>query len=299
MFDLYKEELPPIRKKWTYAKRFAYWREYLGEKCIRMFKWDGLPFPQKELELRLILIGWAPVYRSAKTGVSTSFGSMTDQTEYADEFKKLTYTNSQDSGMRDIGQNCIIVDANQMRVPLIHLIDSYAHMLAHADLSLQAVAINTRSTGLIAVENEKQAQQVKEWYGALENGSTMAIVEKNSLESTVHAPGMRQVAASYPQSVNIKDFHDLKNQLLQSFYHDIGVRTAPDKKERLITEEVQDNDRMLLINIGDMLDSRQKAADAINAMFGLNVTVELAPGYVSEEEVEEVEDEEDIERPAE
>ena len=38
--------------KLTYDKAFMYWRERLCEKCMYIFKWDGLPeeIEQKEIE---------------------------------------------------------------------------------------------------------------------------------------------------------------------------------------------------------------------------------------------------------
>ena len=32
---------------------FEYWKNVLFEKCIRIFEWTGLPFEQKELEMRV------------------------------------------------------------------------------------------------------------------------------------------------------------------------------------------------------------------------------------------------------
>ena len=33
---------------------YKYWCDMLVEECIRMFKWSGLAFPQKEIEIRLM-----------------------------------------------------------------------------------------------------------------------------------------------------------------------------------------------------------------------------------------------------
>ena len=48
-----------------------------------------------------------------------------------------------------------------------------------------------------------------------------------------------------------------------------------DKKERLVTGEVDSNDQQVEVNAEIMLEARKRACDKINEMFGLNVSVEL------------------------
>ena len=65
---------------------------------------------------------------------------------------------------------------------------------------------------------------------------------------------------------------------MDSFYNDIGVKTGYSKKGNMIQEEVEANDSMLLLNISDMLDSRKKGVEKVNAMYGTNWSVKLAEG---------------------
>ena len=39
-------------------KSIQFWKETLFEKAVRIFVWAGLPFPQKEIEIRLLLNGF-------------------------------------------------------------------------------------------------------------------------------------------------------------------------------------------------------------------------------------------------
>ena len=49
----------------------------------------------------------------------------------------------------------------------------------------------------------------------------------------------------------------------------IGVRRANDKRERLITDEVQANNSLLKLNLTDMRDSRIKGLEEIKRVFGV------------------------------
>lgn len=60
------------------------------------------------------------------------------------------------------------------------------------------------------------------------------------------------------------------------FYNDIGIRYNKDKKERMITNEVESDSQRLLININDMLECRREAVETINETFGLNISVKLS-----------------------
>ena len=80
-------------------------------------------------------------------------------------------------------------------------------------------------------------------------------------------------------NTNIMDCLDLRNELLRSFFAEIGIQTNKDKKERMIESEVNSNQQMLLFNISDMLSERQQACEEINNMFGTNISVSLSKEF--------------------
>ena len=64
--------------------------------------------------------------------------------------------------------------------------------------------------------------------------------------------------------------------------------TNTEKRERLITDEVNANNEVISINAEAMLLTRQEAANAINKLYGLNVTVKMRSFQVEDEQVDEV-----------
>ena len=79
--------------------------------------------------------------------------------------------------------------------------------------------------------------------------------------------------------MTVKDALEVKTELLKSFYNEIGVRYVRDKKERMISDEIENDEQMLLLNINDMKYQREKACKKINEIFGLNVSVKLSPEF--------------------
>ena len=86
----------------------------------------------------------------------------------------------------------------------------------------------------------------------------------------------------------LKDLNDLKNNVLKGFYNAIGVKMSTDKKERLISDEVNSANQFLMVNLSDMLKWRNEFVDGLNSVFGINVTVRLSKEF----DIETVEDDE-------
>ena len=86
---------------------------------------------------------------------------------------------------------------------------------------------------------------------------------------------MRSVTDSFPSTSTILDYYTAQQNILKSFYNDLGVKYSTEKKERLITDEVNSENDMLLVNIDAMLENRKKACEDMKKIFNIDVSVEL------------------------
>lgn len=272
--------------KLNFTSAKTYWRYALLEKCMRIFEWKNLPesIPQKEIEIRCILSGFAGWLTDKEKNNIVTFGSMSGVTNYADEFTIFTFATPRFSGVRrinnaDKNKGVVIINNNSIRNPMFPLIERYSILLAHADISFQSILINTRASGILAAKNQQQADSLKMWYEKLVDGSTMAVVDENDMNSLLNAEGLRQVSTAYPSSTSILDYYTAIQNLLKSFYNDIGVRMSTEKRERLISDEVNSDNQMLLFNLNDMLKCRQDACKRINKIFSMNISVEFSEEF--------------------
>lgn len=295
VLDIHGCGRPFKRRKMTYNRAYQLWYALLSNKVINLFEWTGLPFPTHELEFRAQMIGggYTGVVRSKKYNrLIVADGSGVGVTEYPDQWLKYVWAVPGDSGERKIanqksklqengisfvGADCVIVRNNSLLLPTSLLVERYAHLLAHAELSLQAILINSRATGIIAARDEKQKQDIKTFYDALEDGRTLAIVDDQGLDTLVGSEGLRSVSTAYPSSVNIKDFWQIRQNLYKEFLTEIGISKSTEKRERLITSEVEQDEPLYGYSLDDMLRCRQKAAEELNKVFGLNVSVKINP----------------------
>lgn len=253
---------------------FSYWREMLFEKCVRMFVWKGLPFPQKEIEIRLILQGFCGVVKDARRGIMCATGSMSGVTQYWDEFLNFTYAApTAAGGTLPIGKTAVIVDNTTLRNPLTPLIDRYASLISHSEVSLKVALVNLRETNAFSASDQSVAESIKAYHKKMYNGNLDVIVDTSLID------GIKNVNDVSRSSFGVMDCIDARNELLRAFYNEIGVRYTRDKKERMIESEVSNDTQMLLLNINDMLARRKEAAKKMNSILEMNVSVDLSPEF--------------------
>lgn len=275
------------KKKLTFKRAYINWRNVLTERVINIFEWKDLPMPQKEIEILLHYVGFCGFLRFKKSReLGVVYGSMSGVTNYPDMFTKYTYATPLESGIRKIDTDIVVIDNNQLRMPLDSMVQTYATLLAHADLSLQAILINSRATGLVKARSQQQVDDIANWYNSLANGKTLAILDNDDLNALMNDEGIKVFSMSYPSSMTIDSYYQIRENLLKSFYSEIGINSNRDKRERVVQAELDTNLNRILFNIDDMLKCREDACDKINKMFGTNISVKLNREIIEQVEIE-------------
>lgn len=255
-----------------------YWTEMLFEKIVRIFEWGGLPFPQREIEMRLITTGYCGFVYDDFLGYMVAYGGMSGPTEYFDVFKNFTYSApTAKGGTKRIDKECVIINNTALRNNMVSFIQRYAILLAHCDVSLVMSLVNLRTKNIIATDDQGTADSYKEMFKKFYKGEFSALIDKGLLGSS--DGGLNNVALPTSGNIGVMECIDAKNEIMRMFYNDIGVRYTRDKKERMIESEVENDQQLLLFNINDMLRQRQTACKKINNLFGSNVYVKLAPEF--------------------
>ena len=250
-----------------------YWCNVLLGKTVRIVEWNGLPFPQRELEIRTLIDGYCGMVNDENVGLMVASGGMSGVTQYFDIFTKFTYSApTAKGGIVQIGKDCVIIQNTELRNSIYPLVFRYACLLAHCDISLKMALVNLRMKNIIVSDDEGMADTFRTMYKKFYNGDTDALVDDGFTDA-------KNIAPTMSGSLGVMDCIDARNELLRMFYADIGVRFTKDKKERMIESEVSSDNQMLLFNISDMLHQREKASAEINALFGLNTSVRLSKEF--------------------
>ena len=267
------DSIPKLaRESSTFNAGYLYWREQLFERVMRLFVWENTgDVKPKEIEQRLLLAGHCGITKIKNENTLTAmFGSFHGVTKYLDEWKFYNVRCPIYSGNRTIGKDVVVIDNNSIRNPLYPLIHHYSILLAHTDVTLVDCLVNARDAGGVpVVSTEKQKQSVAEYQGKIFNGQYGAVTDIGNL-------GIQYVGADRKTSQGLQDVIITREKILKSFYSDIGVRSAFEKRSNSVEAEVEADTSLLLLNLSDMIDSRKKGAEEVNKLFGTNWSVHIA-----------------------
>jgi hypothetical protein len=278
VLDLTSEVKPAFGRKITYKSAYHYWYALLTDKAISLFDWTGLPFPQRELEIRAQMHpqGYIGVVKY-ESEILVANGSGVGVTNYPDEWITYVWANALHSSINNIGRDCAILRNNSLLISTGMMVDHYSRLLAHATLSLQAALINTRATGYSTAKNDQTAKRIKKFYEALEEGRTEAILIEDDLNSIEGSKPVEFISDHLSgRGDTILDIWQVLQNILKDFYTAIGISKPTDKRERLITDEIAQEQPLFKFNVEDMLDCRKRFAEEINQIFGLSVSVDVA-----------------------
>lgn len=267
------DSIPKLaRESSTFNAGYLYWREQLFERVMRLFVWENTgDVKPKEIEQRLLLAGHCGITKIKNENTLTAmFGSFHGVTKYLDEWKFYNVRCPIYSGNRTIGKDVVVINNNSIRNPLYPLVHHYSILLAHTDVTLVDCLVNARDAGGVpVVSTEKQKQSVAEYQGKIFNGQYGAVTDIGNL-------GIQYAGADRKTSQGLQDLIITREKILKSFYSDIGVRSAFEKRSNSVEAEVEADTSLLLLNLSDMIDSRKKGAEEVNKLFGTNWTVHIA-----------------------
>ena len=256
----------------TFNAFYSYWRDNLFERVMRLFVWENTGNVQpKEIEQRLILAGHCGITKIKKENELTAmYGSFYGVTKYQDEWKNYNVRCPIYSGNRTIGKDIVVINNNSLRNPTYELVHHYAIMLAHAEVTLNSTLINARDSGGVPVATtEKQKTSIQQYQTKVFNGQYGIVTDLGAM-------GVQYAGSDRKTSQNIIDIVEVREKLIKSFYSDIGVRSAFEKRNNTVRAEVEADTSLLLLNLSDMIASREKGAKEVNEMFGTNWTVHVA-----------------------
>lgn len=260
----------------TFLQFNAYWTENLFERIMRLFVWDGTePVPAKEIEQRLLIQGHCGVFnfKDPKTGITeltAMFGNFNGVAKYMDELPRYMMRCPVWSGNTEVGKNSVVISNNSLRNPALPLVNHYAYLLAHTDVTLSRLMIAARDAGGVPVAtSDKQKTDIETYQRRIYNGEDGVVTDLGAI-------GVEYAGSDKHTNQNIVDVMDVRQRILKNFYSDIGVRASFEKRSNATVNEVEADTSMLLLNITDMLESRKRGADAVNNMFNTNWSVKLA-----------------------
>lgn len=270
-----------MKESFTFSAVYDYWKEILFERTVRLFVWKNTgDVPPKEIEFALMLNGSGAVTDKYNNTLTIFNGMYSGKpTVYYDIYESYSVYSPVYSRILKTGSECIVIDNNACRNSVYPLVHRYAIMLAHLEVSFVNTLINGRDSGGIPIASTAaQKTAIENYRNSLCNGKVTSILDPAF-------SGVQFIGIDKNTKLGIGELVEARNNILSSFYSDIGVKTAREKRGNMITEEVNANDTMLMLNLSDMLNSRKIGVEKVNEKYGTNWSVDVAPelNYYNEE----------------
>lgn len=261
-----------IKESGTFTDGYDFWAENLFERSLKLFKWNTPEVEPHEIEVCLMGNGSLGATDRYENTLSVYNGHQCgDPTQYYDRYKSYSVHSPVYSDILLIDKEVAVIRNNAIMSSVYPLVHRYAVMLAHVETSFVNTLINGRDSGGVPVASTQAAKTALETYrNNLCNGRVMPI-----LDPAFSAVEFKGVDKNSP--LNIRELIEVRENLIDSFYNDIGVKTSFTKKGNMISEEVEADNSKLLLNLSEMLYQRQIGAEKVNKLFGTNWSVDIAP----------------------
>ena len=262
------------RQFWESAKLNNYtFRQYynrLTELSISMFEYEELPesVDQRYMELALFGDGMSVffkdevlgflVLRCAIGGQMNVYRIPTDRKAYAANGynKKLT------------DENSVIIWNNMMHTPSMLDVEMFSRRLYNLDRAIDVNA-NAQKTPILIQCEENQRLTLKNLYMKYDGNEPVIFGDKNINPNSLK---VLQTGAPYVAD----KLYQLKTDLWNEALTYLGISNVSyQKRERLISDEVNRSQGGVIASRYSRLLARQQAFDEINKMFGLNIKVKF------------------------
>lgn len=173
-----------------------------------------------------------------------------------------------------IDEDCAVIRLNGEWAGVLDLVAYYAEKMALASQAVDTNLINTKIAYIFAAKDKAQAQTFKKALDRIYDGEPAVILDKSLFDEE----GKPAWNAFTQKPKDIYLVADLLNDLAKiedEFDTRIGIPNAnTDKRERLISDEVNANNVETAILADDWLEHIRAGCDRVREMYGAEITVD-------------------------
>lgn len=269
-----------MRKPWEVRNSQVFHDYYSRLKMIAtsVFEWEGLPETCNARFLEDVLFEYGAAIFVNDENLKYLNLKVTPSGElnvYNEPIRYKAYGTGYDKTYAL--DECVYIRNNPLAKSTNSTIILYAERLADLDRTIE---INTRAqkTPVLVQCDEKTRTSLENIYRQYDGNRPVIFGNKSMIEKPLN---VLNTGAPFVADKLREEKRAVWNEALEF----LGLNTNPadKKKERLIVNEVDANNEQIDIQCDVMLAERVKACEAINTMFGLNVSVRKRVGQEVEQ----------------
>ena len=188
---------------------------------------------------------------------------------------------------REIDVDCVVMKLQPDYSSVMDLVSYYAGLMAQASAAIEHNLWSTKISTVFFAENNAQQQSFKKAFDKMSSGEPMIVVNKELMDPETKQMRSEVFNRDVKQSYVIDQLLTDLRRIEAEFDTRVGIPNAnTDKRERLITDEVNANNVETHILADAWMDNIQIGIRQIREMFGENISCEwrYKDGNISEPE---------------
>ena len=260
-----------------YAFMMYYHR--LTELSVSMFEWINLPdtIDARFLELALFRDGMAVFFKDKDLGDYLCLRTMIGGTWDVYNVPKIRRAYASNGYNMELNEDdSVIIFNNFLRTNSMLMVQEFSRRLAEMDRIIEVNA-KAQKTPILIQCDETQRLTMKNLYMKYDGNEPFIFADKN-----LNPNGLKVLTTDAPY-VSDK-LYQLKTQYWNEALTYLGISNLNvQKKERMVSDEVERNMGGTIASRYSRLEMRRKACDEINRMFGLDIRVEYRENYLDDD----------------
>ena len=248
---------------------FGFFRRYLLQEVFAIYKWK-LPatWDYDYFMYCLFGLGYVCIINTPEFGVIPQWGGLGGYNVfYRPAYAIIANPLFKRTIQADIGKECAIIKLMPDYRSIMDLVDHYADKLALTSETIDIDLCNSMVSTVFAADNKTDAEALKKMFDRIRSGNPAVVMGKKFFRddgSPAWQPFQANVKNSYIVSDLLADFRKIK----EAFLTDIGTPNAnTDKRERLITDEVNANNVETRTKVELWYESIQRGIQQTKTLF--------------------------------
>ena len=255
-----------------------FFQRYFLQKAISVFKWSLPDYWAKNFLLYCLYCwGYVAVFETDKFGVIFQPCGLRGYDVFYRPTNAVIANPLIDKRLEPkIGQQCELIRLQPDYGGIMDIVTHYAEQMAIAVESATVNLFNSKLSYVFLAQNKAAADTFAKLYDKIASGQPATVIDKALLSSPdSDRPPWELFTQNVGQNYIADNILSDMRKIEAAFDTDIGIPNAnTDKKERLITDEVNSNNIETLSKCSLWLEELKESCNKCNAMFGLTLGVD-------------------------